>query len=64
MINEVPTVYEVVTGNAEKQTQEMPSSAHQNGNRSKSNSKMVSLMLSFNKIQNINYELRTNQILY
>ncbi|AED92854.1 PHD finger protein ALFIN-LIKE 5 [Arabidopsis thaliana] len=43
MINEVPTVYEVVTGNAEKQTKEMPSSANQNGNRSKSNSKMRGL---------------------
>lgn len=54
MINEVPTVFEVVTGSEKKQTKEKPSSANQNGNRSKSNSKVVRLILSFNKIQNIN----------
>ncbi|KAL1189109.1 PHD finger protein ALFIN-LIKE 5 [Cardamine amara subsp. amara] len=43
MINEVPTVFEVVTGNAKKQTKEKPSSANQNGNRSKSNSKVKGL---------------------
>lgn len=49
MINEVPTVFEVVTGSAKKQTEEQPSSVTKNGNRSKSNSKVVRFMLSFNK---------------
>ncbi|XP_018471549.1 PHD finger protein ALFIN-LIKE 5 isoform X1 [Raphanus sativus] len=40
MINEVPTVFEVVTGSAKKQTEEQPSSVTKNGNRSKSNSKV------------------------
>lgn len=53
MINEVPSVFEAVTGSAVKQTKEKPSSANQNGNKSKSNSKVVRLMLSFNTIQNI-----------
>nr|VDD18708.1 unnamed protein product [Brassica rapa] len=47
MINEVPTVFEVVTGTAKTQTKEKPSSANQNGSRSKSNSKVVRFMLSF-----------------
>ncbi|KFK26283.1 hypothetical protein AALP_AA8G227200 [Arabis alpina] len=37
MINDVPTVFEVVTGSANKLTKEKPSSANQNGNKSKSN---------------------------
>ncbi|CAF2339397.1 unnamed protein product [Brassica rapa] len=43
MINEVPTVFEVVTGTAKTQTKEKPSSANQNGSRSKSNSKVRGL---------------------
>ncbi|CAH8285682.1 unnamed protein product [Eruca vesicaria subsp. sativa] len=44
MINEVPTVFEVVTGSAKKQTDEQqPSSVNKNGNRSKSNSKLRDL---------------------
>ncbi|KAL1205517.1 PHD finger protein ALFIN-LIKE 3 [Cardamine amara subsp. amara] len=41
MINEVPTIFEVVTGMAKKQSKDKSSSgANQNGNKSKSNSKM------------------------
>ncbi|KAF2575625.1 hypothetical protein F2Q70_00005769, partial [Brassica cretica] len=43
MINEFPTIFEVVTGTAKNQTKEKPSSANQNGNRSKSNSKVRGL---------------------
>jgi len=53
MINEVPTVFEVVTGSAKKQTEEQPSSVNKNGNRSKSNSKVVRFMLSFNKVRTL-----------
>ncbi|CAN7140607.1 unnamed protein product [Brassica rapa subsp. narinosa] len=43
MINEVPTIFEVVTGTAKNQTKEKASSANQNGNSSKSNSKVRGL---------------------
>ncbi|XP_010454354.1 PREDICTED: PHD finger protein ALFIN-LIKE 5-like [Camelina sativa] len=43
MMNEVPTVFEVVTGYAKKQTMEKPSSENQSGNKSKSNSKVRGL---------------------
>ncbi|CAN8300830.1 unnamed protein product [Cochlearia groenlandica] len=43
MINESPTIFEVVSGTAKKQTKEKPSSAPQNGNISKSNSKVRGL---------------------
>nr|ABA18096.1 PHD finger/nucleic acid binding protein [Olimarabidopsis pumila] len=40
MINDVPTIFEVVTGMAKKQSKDKSSSANQNGNKSKSNSKV------------------------
>ncbi|CAH2072275.1 unnamed protein product [Thlaspi arvense] len=43
MINEVPTIFEAVTGNAKKQTKEKISLADQNGNKAKSNSKVRGL---------------------
>lgn len=47
MINDVPTIFEVVTGMAKKQSKDKPSAANQNGNKSKSNSKVVRPLLSF-----------------
>ncbi|KAF3546990.1 hypothetical protein DY000_02007811 [Brassica cretica] len=41
MINGVPTIFEVVTGNMKKQTKEKSSAANRNGNLSKSDSKVV-----------------------
>lgn len=40
MINELPTIFEVVTGAAKKEVKEKPSSNH-GSNKSKSNSKAV-----------------------
>lgn len=42
MINGVPTIFEVVTGNMKKQTKEKSSAANRNGNLSKSDSKVRS----------------------
>jgi len=43
MINDVPTIFEVVTGMAK--AKDKSSAANQNGNKSKSNSKVVRLLL-------------------
>lgn len=43
MINELPTIFEVVTGTAKKQVKEKSSSNH-GSNKSKSNSKAVKLL--------------------
>ncbi|KAM6601671.1 hypothetical protein CsatA_021280 [Cannabis sativa] len=40
MINDLPTIYEVVTGAAKKHLKEKPSGNHGSSNRSKSNSRM------------------------
>lgn len=42
MINELPTIFEVVTGTAKKQVKEKSSSNH-GSNKSKSNSKAVKI---------------------
>lgn len=41
MINDMPTVFEVVTGNAKKQTKEKSSVSNHSSNKSKSNSKVL-----------------------
>ncbi|WZY75238.1 hypothetical protein YC2023_021622 [Brassica napus] len=56
MINEVPTVFEVVTGSAKKQTEEQPSSVNKNGNRSKSNSKVRDLDVKSSRTIEVNDE--------
>ncbi|CAN6848776.1 unnamed protein product, partial [Brassica oleracea] len=56
MINEVPTVFEVVTGSAKKQTEEQPSSVNKNGNRSKSNSKVRDLEVKSSRTTEVNDE--------
>lgn len=47
MINGVPTIFEVVTGNMKKQTKEKSSAANRNGNLSKSDSKVVKTITFF-----------------
>ena len=41
MINELPTIFEVVTGTAKKQVKERSTVSNQSNNKSKSNSKGV-----------------------
>lgn len=41
MINELPTIFEVVTGTAKKQVKEKSSVSNHSGSKSKSNSKVV-----------------------
>jgi len=41
MINELPTIFEVVTGGAKKPVKEKSSVSNNSGNKSKSNSKVV-----------------------
>ena len=41
MINELPTVFEVVTGTAKNQVKEKSSASNHSGSKSKSNSKAV-----------------------
>lgn len=48
MINDVPTIFEVVTGMAK--AKDKSSAANQNGNKSKSNSKVVRPLLSFSTL--------------
>ncbi|KAL4316396.1 hypothetical protein AHAS_Ahas15G0280900 [Arachis hypogaea] len=45
MINEVPTIFEVVTGAAKKQVKEKSSVLNHSGSKSKSNSKAVNILL-------------------
>lgn len=40
MINELPTIFEVVTGTVKKQVKEKSSNSNHGSNRSKSNSKV------------------------
>jgi len=41
MINELPTIFEVVTGAAKKQVKEKPTVSNHSGSKSKSSSKAV-----------------------
>lgn len=41
MINELPTIFEIVSGTAKKQSKEKSSVSNHSGNKSKSNSKVV-----------------------
>ncbi|XLS96162.1 hypothetical protein HN51_038897 [Arachis hypogaea] len=45
MINEVPTIFEVVTGAAKKQVKEKSSVSNHSGSKSKSNFKAVNIFL-------------------
>lgn len=47
MINDLPTIFEVVTGTVKKQAKEKPSVSSHNGNKSKSGSKAVKNQLTF-----------------
>lgn len=47
MINDLPTVFEVVTGAAKKQQKEKLSVPNNSGNKSKSNSKVVNMIFSW-----------------
>lgn len=55
MINDLPTVFEVVTGASKKQEKEKSSVSNQSGNKSKSNSKPVKLtiFLPFTHLEDI-----------
>lgn len=46
MINDLPTIFEVVTGTAKKQAKEKSSVSNHNGNKSKSGSKGVKYLLT------------------
>ncbi|KAJ8755745.1 hypothetical protein K2173_024289 [Erythroxylum novogranatense] len=56
MINDLPTIFEVVTGNAKKQTKEKSSSANNNSNKSKSNSKARESQAKYVKASHAKYE--------
>lgn len=43
MINELPTIFEVVTGTAKKQVKEKSSVSNHSSNKSKSNSKVLKI---------------------
>lgn len=45
MINELPTIVEVVTGTAKKEVKEKSSVSHHSGSKSKSSSKVVDIFL-------------------
>lgn len=47
MINDLPTVFEVVTGTAKKQVKEKSSVSNHSGSKSKSNSKVVKESLPY-----------------
>ena len=47
MINDLPTIFEVVTGAEKKQVKEKSSVSNHSSNKSKSNSKVVKISLSF-----------------
>lgn len=46
MMNELPTVFEVVTGTAKKQVKEKSSGSNHSGSKPKSNSKAVMIFSS------------------
>lgn len=46
MINDLPTIYEVVTGAAKKQQREKSSISSHSGKKSKSNSKVVRTIIA------------------
>lgn len=50
MINELPTIFEVVTGTVKKQTKEKPSVTNHNGNKSKPNAKVQRVSESQTKV--------------
>ncbi|XP_059662032.1 uncharacterized protein LOC132308078 isoform X1 [Cornus florida] len=51
MINDLPTIYEVVTGMAKKQAKEKSSASNHSGNKSKSNSKAINFLLTNTTIE-------------
>ncbi|KAJ8774002.1 hypothetical protein K2173_009433 [Erythroxylum novogranatense] len=56
MINDLPTIFEVVTGNAKKQTKEKSSVINNNSNKSKSNSKTRESQVKYVKTSQPKFE--------